>query len=153
MRSIGHETRVERWNAFKRAIRGLDSPRVPRCGIVTSLRQLRLSDRLRSRQPRCLTIIVIVHVSRIRSKIRKNPIMPFCNHFEERNRSTFAFNSYRFDISRRKNLSRTSRFSRSLNEWLKDFVQKTRVKMERSILTVCHRFIVWLEICRVYRST
>lgn len=62
---------------------------------------------------------------------RKSEGMPFCNHLEERHRSTFPFICYRFDVSQEIRLEevRETSDSKTLRGGRRD------VKMERSILT------------------
>lgn len=61
---------------------------------------------------------------------RKFEGMPFCNHLEERHRSTFPFNCYRFDVSQEIRLEEVETSdSKTLRGGRRD------VKMERSILT------------------
>lgn len=56
--------------------------------------------------------------------------MSFCNHLEERHRSTFPFSCYRFDVSQEIRLEEVETSdSKTLRGGRRD------VKMERSILT------------------
>ena len=122
-------------DAFKRAIlhSRLD-PAFPGVESSRRLRQLRLSDR-----PRCSTIIVTAPLSGIRTVLcnehycepdRKSEGMPFCNHLEERHRSTFPFSCYRFGVSQEIRLEKVETSdSKTLRDGRRD------VKMERSILT------------------